>query len=65
MPFTGKGPFTELIDDLQNASTDELDEMLKVYQYKDDPMSGSTGIARIRGEPFSGKEICMKGDTYI
>ena len=39
--------------------------MLKVYQYKDDPISGATGIAGIRGEPFTGKEICMKGDTYI
>ena len=65
LTFTGKRPFTELLDDVQNASTDELDEMLKVYQYKDDPMSGSTGIAGIRSEPFSGKEICMKGDTYI
>ncbi len=39
--------------------------MLKVYQYKDDANSGSTGIAGIRSEPFTGKEICMKGDTYI
>jgi hypothetical protein len=65
LTFTGKRPFTELLDDVQNASTDELDEMLKVYQYKDDPISGATGIAGIRGEPFTGKEICMKGDTYI
>ena len=65
LTFTGKRPFTELLDDVQNASTDELDEMLKVYQYKDDPISGSTGIAGIRSEPFTGKEICMKGDTYI
>jgi len=36
LTFTGKRPFTELLDDVQNASTDELDEMLKVYQYKDD-----------------------------
>ena len=55
MTFTGKRPFTELLDDVQNASTDELDEILKVYQDKDDAMSGSTGIAGIRKEPFSGK----------
>ena len=65
LTFTGKRPYTEYLEDIQNAATDELDEMLKVYQYKDDPMSGSTGIAGIRSEPFSGKEICMKGDTYI
>jgi hypothetical protein len=40
LTFTGKRPFTELLDDVQNASTDELDEMLKVYQYKDDPIQG-------------------------
>ena len=39
--------------------------MLKVYRYKDDPISGATYIAGIRTDPFSGKEICMKGDTYI
>jgi hypothetical protein len=65
LTFTGKRPFTELLDDLVNASTDELDDMLKVYRYKDDPISGSTYIAGIRTDPFSGKEICMKGDTYI
>jgi hypothetical protein len=39
--------------------------MLKVYRYKDDPKSGATYIAGIRTDPFSGQEICMKGDTYI
>jgi hypothetical protein len=39
--------------------------MLKVYRYKDDPISGATYIAGIRTDPFSGKEICMKGDTFI
>jgi hypothetical protein len=39
--------------------------MLKVYQYKDDPISGSIAMAGIRSETFAGKEICMKGDTYI
>ena len=65
MTFTGQRPFTELLDDIEHAMTDELDEMLKVYQYKDDPISGATGIAGIRSEPFTGKQICMKGDTYI
>ena len=65
LSFTGQRPFTELLDDVENAMTDELDEMLKVYKYKDDAISGTTGIAGIRSEPFSGKEICMKGDTYI
>ena len=65
LSFTGQRPFTELLDDVENAMSDELDEMLKVYKYKDDAISGTTGIAGIRSEPFSGKEICMKGDTYI
>jgi len=65
LTFTGQRPFTELLDDIVNASTDELDDMLKVYRYQDDPISGSTYIAGIRTDPFSGKEICMKGDTYI
>jgi hypothetical protein len=65
LTFTGKRPYTELLEDVQNAATDELDEMLKVYQYKDDPISGSTAIVGIRSETFTGKSICMKGDTYI
>jgi hypothetical protein len=65
LSFTGKRPFSELLDDIAHASTDELDHMLKVYSYKDDPISGATYIAGIRTDPFSGKEICMKGDTYI
>ena len=56
MSFTGGRAFTELIDDISHATTDELDEMLKVYRYKDDPISGSTSIAGIRTDPFSGKE---------
>ncbi len=65
LTFTGKRLCTELLDDIENTTTDALDEMLKVYRYKDDPISGSTGIAEISSEPFSGKEICMKVDTYI
>ena len=34
LSFTGQRPFTELLDDVENAMTDELDEMLKVYKYK-------------------------------
>ncbi len=69
MHLQAKDPFTELLDDIENAMTDDLDDMSKVYRYMEDPISGSTGnssgIAGIRKEPFSGKEICMKGDTYI
>ena len=36
LSFTGQRPFTELLDDVENAMSDELDELLKVYQYKDD-----------------------------
>jgi hypothetical protein len=38
--------------------------MLKVYRCKDDPISGSISIAGIRTDPFSGNEICMKGDSW-
>ena len=34
LSFTGQRPFTELLDDVENAMTDELDEMSKVYKYK-------------------------------
>jgi hypothetical protein len=54
-----------VLDDVQNAATDELDEMLKVYQYKVDPISGSTAIVGIKSETFTGKAICMKVDEYI
>jgi hypothetical protein len=61
----GLSSLNDTIFNVENAMTDELDDMLKVYKYKDDPISGTPGIAGIKGEPFSGKEICMKGDTYI
>ncbi len=41
LTFTGKRLFTELLDDVQNISTDESDDLLKVYQYKDDPIRGA------------------------
>ena len=30
--FTGKHPYTELKSDIENATVDELDEMLSVYR---------------------------------
>ncbi len=48
------------MDDIENAMSDELDDMFKVYQYMDDPISGSTGIAGIKSEPFSGKKYAGK-----
>jgi hypothetical protein len=39
--------------------------MSNVYQYKDDQISGATAIAGIGSETCIGKEICMKGNTYI
>ena len=35
LTFTGKRPFTELLDDIENATVDELDEILSVYHYAD------------------------------
>ena len=61
LTFTGQRPYTELIDDIQQETTNELDDMLKVYRYSDDGLNGT--IAGIRTDTFSGKEICMKGDT--
>jgi len=63
LSFTGNRPYTELIDDVEQEMTNELDEMLKVYRYQDDGLTGQ--IAGIRTDPYSNKEICMKGDTYI
>ncbi len=37
--FTGISPFSELLDDISHASTNELDDILKVHRYKDDPIS--------------------------
>ena len=56
--MTGGRPYTELVDDVAHAASDELDDLLKVYRY-------DNGIAGIRSDPFFGKDICMKGDTYI
>jgi hypothetical protein len=63
LTFTGSRPYTELLDDVDNAITDELDDSLKVFRYQDDFING--WIGGIRCDPVSGKEIVMKGDTYI
>jgi hypothetical protein len=41
---------------MEHATTDELDGTVKVYKYQKDPMSGSTAIAGIRSDLFSGKK---------
>jgi hypothetical protein len=56
--FTGSRPYTELLDDVQQASADILDDLMKVYRY-------DLNNAGIRTDPFLGKDIVMKGDTYI
>lgn len=63
LAFTGQRPYTELLDDVENATTDELDDILKVYRYKDGIWGG--WLAGIRCDPYDNKEIVMKGNTYI
>ena len=58
LTMTGRRPYTELVDDVAHATSDELDDFLKVYRY-------DVSSAGIRSDPFFGKDICMKGDTYI
>ena len=56
--LTGRQPFTELLDDVTQSTSDELDDLLKVYRY-------DLNNAGIRTDPVIGKDIVMKGDTYI
>ena len=60
--LTGRQAYTELLDDVQQSTSDELDDMLKVYRYND---NFGNGIAGIRCDPVMGKDIVMKGTTYI
>jgi hypothetical protein len=60
--LTGRQLATELLDDVQQSTSDELDDMLKVYRYID---NFGNGIAGIRCDPVLGKDIVMKGTTYI
>ena len=60
--LTGRQAYTELLDDVQQSTSDELDDMLKVYRYID---NFGNGIAGIRCDPVLGKDIVMKGTTYI
>ena len=57
--------FTELIAGISQGTADELNGMLNVYRYNDDPMRGSTSITEMRIYLYSGKEICMKRDSYV
>ena len=50
--------YTELLDDVQQSTSDELDDLLKVYRY-------NLNNAGIRTDPVIGKDIVMNGDTYI
>jgi hypothetical protein len=56
--LTGRQAYTELLDDVQQSTSDELDDLLKVYRY-------NLNNAGIRSDPFIGKDIIMNGDTYI
>ena len=56
--LTGRQPYTELLDDVQQSTSDELDDLLKVYRY-------NLNNAGIRADPVIGKDIVMNGDTYI
>ena len=56
--LTGRHAYTELLDDVQQSTSDELDDLLKVYRY-------NLTNAGIRSDPFIGKDIVMNGDTYI
>ena len=44
--------------DVQQSTSDELDDLLKVYRY-------NLNNAGIRTDPVIGKDIVMIGDTYI
>jgi len=61
--FTGSRPYTELLDDVQNATTDELDKMLEVYRYIDNGFN--TGNAGIRADAITSKNIILNGSTMI
>ena len=61
--MTGHPRFTELLGDVQNATMDELQNMYKVYRHEIEPIAGN--IAGIHTEPFTGKALVIKGDTYI
>ena len=47
-----------MLDDVQQSTSDELDDLLKVYRY-------NLNNAGIRADPVIGKDIVMNGDTYI
>ncbi len=46
------------MDDVQQSTSDELDNLLKVYRY-------NLNNAGIRTDAIIGKDIVMNGDTYI
>jgi hypothetical protein len=46
------------LDDVEHATSDELDDMLKVYRY-------DLNYAGTHSDPFVGKDIVMNDDTYI
>ncbi len=56
--ITGRRPYTELLDDVEHATSDELDDLSKVCRY-------DLNNAGIRSDPVIGKDIVMNGLTYI
>jgi hypothetical protein len=64
LKFTGSLAFSEVRFDIQNATSDELNDFLKGYKYQDLPISGANAIRGMRSERSPGKEMCMKGDIH-
>jgi hypothetical protein len=58
LSMTGKRPYTELSDDVEHTTSDELDDLLKEYR-------SNLNHAGIRLDPFIGKDIVMNGDMYL
>ncbi len=56
--LTGRQAYTELLDDVQQSTSDELDDLIKGYRY-------NLNNAGIRTDPVIGKDIVMNGDAYI
>ena len=46
------------MDDVQQSTSDELDDLLKVYRY-------NLNNAGIQTDAIIGKDIVMNGDTYL
>ncbi len=58
LSLTGRQAYTELLDDVQQSTSDELDDLLKVYR-------SDLNNACIKTDPIMGGNIAIKRDTYI